>query len=585
MSIRRFPLALLFSLLALAAAVALHRQHAWGIPDDWSGTLVRILLLWPFALFGNVGWTLQRERDGRPALCGLLAGGVLLFAAYWVLPAHPQHEANGFWFRYFLVGTALLIATSGYPARRTGHPDLWDCAWPIALAAFMAMLSAMLVVGGVSLALVSMEKLFDVNITNKLYFDFFLAGFFLLAPITAFAWLPPPFGQRQSQPPWLKGTARIVLTPLCLLYALIMMAYIGKITLSTQWPDGWVAMPTLIFGALGLTAYFIARPARDRDAEPWAMRFCQAFPLVLLPLAVVLILAMRIRITDYGFTEWRVIGMAIGLWFLLFAVAYSVRPRCSPWWIACSLGLCCLALGIGPLSAPHLSLNSQRARLDTLLTAAGVNDASGPVTIDGDEARRIQSGIDYLLQHHGPQGLPGWVQTRWSGRQRDHEQATTQRQSHRRLRHQTPQVLHALDVTLINESQHMWYRMRCELADMPLNDFLNLTLGQTGQTNSLPFRVEHDIRVFTGNTEIARTERESFVEALVQFLDHQPSGFVPLPVERMTLEFSHAGEDFVVIFPELSGNTQRHAGQGITIHQHGGTYLVFRRESAQRAPD
>lgn len=272
LSVRRFPLALLFSLLALAAATVLHRQRAWGIPDDWNGPFVRIVLLWPFALLGNVGWTLRRERDGRPVLNGLLLGGILLLGAYAMLPAHPQHEANGFWFRYGLVGAALLIATAGYPARRAGHPDLWDSAWPVALAAFMATLSAMLVVGGVSLALVSVEMLFDVNISDKLYFDFFLTGFFLLAPITAFAWLPPPFGQCQPQPNWLKGTVRIVLTPLCLLYALIMTAYIGKIVLSTQWPDGWVAMPTLIFGALGLIAYFIARPARDRDAEPWAGR-------------------------------------------------------------------------------------------------------------------------------------------------------------------------------------------------------------------------------------------------------------------------------------------------------------------------
>lgn len=119
---------------------------------------------------------------------------------------------------------------------------------------------------------------------------------------------------------------------------------------------------------------------------------------------------------------------------------------------------------------------------------------------------------------------------------------------------------------------------------MQLDDFRDVTLCLIGQTNALPFRVDHEIRVLAGYEEIARTERESFMKALAQTLDHQPTGEVSLPVERMTLSFSHAGEDFVVIFPELSGNIRRHTAPDMSLRQYGGTYLVFRRDTAHREP-
>ncbi len=134
----------------------------------------------------------------------------------------------------------------------------------------MATLAALILAGGVNAALVSVEKLFALRIRSRVYMDVVTAGFFLVGPVTAFAWLPHPFGAAQPQPAWIKGAARVLLTPLGLLYALILFAYVGRIAFAARWPDGWVALPTLLFAAVGLAGYLIARTARDRDAERWA---------------------------------------------------------------------------------------------------------------------------------------------------------------------------------------------------------------------------------------------------------------------------------------------------------------------------
>ena len=210
LSLKRVPVALTASLLALIAAITLHHRRDWGLPESIEGNLFRALLLWPFALFGSVGLALRGESQGgmrkrRPVDLGQLLLIPALFIGYLLLPAQPQDQMPAFWFRYTLMTASLLFLTLGLPARRQGTPDLWDSAWPILLSGFMATLTAMLVVGGVNLALVSIDKLFGVRIDDDLYVEIFFAGFFLLGPITAMAWLPHPFGARVAQPGWLRS--------------------------------------------------------------------------------------------------------------------------------------------------------------------------------------------------------------------------------------------------------------------------------------------------------------------------------------------------------------------------------------------
>lgn len=572
--LRRFPLGLAYSLLTLLTVVLLVHGDDIGLSESLENVLTRLMLLWPFALFADVGWSLRCERDERSNRLGLGVIVVLLLVGYFLLPHRPQHEAASFWFRYFLSLAAMLVAAAGGAARRAGTPDLWDSAWPVVLAAFMATLSAMLVVGGVCLALVSVEKLFAVSIPEEVYWDMFFAGFFVLGPVTAFAWLPYPYGATQRQPGWLKSTARMVLTPLGLLYALILFIYVGKIALAARWPDGWVAMPTLIFGTLGLAAYLIARPARDRDGERWADRLVRLFPWVLLPLAVVLLMAMRVRIVSYGFTEWRVIGLALGGWLLLFAAVYAVRNRWSPWWIAASLAAVGVALSIGPLSAPSISLHSQRARLDRLLTDAGAYNED-PVTVEGDAAKRIQSGVQYLLGHHGAEGLPDRVQDQWNVWRAENDEEPLENETRRYGRYRYREVLEALNVTLQHDDRAGWYRVRAAMESVPLAAYQHLTFGVVGETNRFPFRIDNELHVKAGDVELAVPERAALVEGIIEAVQGKPAGEVQVPVELLSLRLFHAGEQYLVVLPEVTVQLNQRDSTAPALRSYGGRYVVL----------
>lgn len=584
LSLKRAPVALTASLLALIAAITLHHRRDWGLPESIEGNLFRALLLWPFALFGSVSLALRSEslrgmRQQRPFHMGQLLLIPALLIGYLLLPAQPQDQMPAFWFRYALMTASLALLTLGLPARRRGTPDLWDSAWPILLSGFMATLTAMLVVGGVNLALVSIEKLFGVRVDEDLYFDMFFAGFFLLGPVTAMAWLPHPFGARTEQPGWLRGTVQRVLTPLCLLYAFILAAYLIKIAIAVSWPDGWVAMPTLIFGALGLAAYLIARPAVDRGEQRWARRFCRIFPWVLLPLAIVLILAMRVRITEYGFTEWRVIGLSLGLWFTAYALAYSLKPTLSSWWIAASLSILALGLSVGPLSAPSLSRTSQQARLNQQLADTGVREGL-PVTLEGDQAKQVRSGIQYLLRTHGPHGLPDWMVERWMSWRESHGEKTPTPIRPRYWRHQEQQVLDALKITLEASTQPRWHHILWDQTPIDLAPFASLHWLRAGETNATPFRIDHQMKLTADGKPVGSEAYEAFVQNLEEQLVDRPTGSVRLPAHLMSWEVDYQGEAYQILIPECTLNP-RQTAPSLSINN--GALLFHKRKNLNDA--
>lgn len=407
--LQRFPLGWAAAVLATIAVVFLNHRYDWKLSDSWEYHLVHVLQLWPVAIFGNVAWRLRAERDSRPSGWGTATLAILLCVGWFLLPDKPR---DSFWFGYFAAVIASIIAAVVLPTRHSGDPAPWDSGWPIVQATLMAILSAMLVVGGIDAALFSLEKLFALRVKSDVFLDIFFAGFFLVAPITAFAWLPNPFGSAQPQPGWIKTAARILLIPLSLLYALILYAYIVKIAVSAHWPDGWVALPTLVYAAIGLTGYLIARTARDRSQERWAGLYCRIFPVVLLPTAIVLLMAMQVRVSAYGFTEWRAIGSLLGIWLLGFSLIYTVRPHISTWWLAATLGLLALVSVVGPV---WISRHSQASRLEQRLETLGVwKRAEGEKTnVSPEDWDDMRSIVSYLVRRHGTDSLPKKVLQKW----------------------------------------------------------------------------------------------------------------------------------------------------------------------------
>ncbi len=131
------------------------------------------------------------------------------------------------------------------------------------------------------------------------------------------------------------------------------------------------------------------------------------FPSALAPLAILLLLSLRVRIADYGVTEERYLGVVAGLWIFAWALVYIVRRRAGIRWIPSSLAVICLLVAFGPWSAGAVSKMSQLHRVTAILKAEGLwaeghaQPAKRSIQIPKKKLEQLRSSLTYLLAMHG----------------------------------------------------------------------------------------------------------------------------------------------------------------------------------------
>ena len=163
-----------------------------------------------------------------------------------------------------------------------------------------------------------------------------------------------------------------LLAPMALVYALILHAYAVKIVIGGELPDNQIGWMVLLFALGGTASWLIAWPWRETGS--WLSRlFIKGwFWLTLVPV-VLLALALWERVTNYGVTPDRY-GLAIvTVWFALIGLYLAWRRnRADLRFIIGSLGVLLILGSFGPWGANSVSVRSQFARLEKMLTENGV---------------------------------------------------------------------------------------------------------------------------------------------------------------------------------------------------------------------
>lgn len=564
-AIRRFPTPFLFALAGAAAAITGAHASQWHLSPADEGAMQRILLLWPLAIPSAVGLALFFWSAPARHLAGQAFIALAAAALWFLLPAQPKDAPGAFWFGYWMAVAAIVLASLVITCGSRPRRIFWDAAWPLLSAVFLAGIGAVLAIIGVNLALLSVDKLFNVHF-NEAYGDVFFAGFFLLWPAGAIlrlsSGLPAP---PVRQPVWLLGFARWVFLPLCATYAAILYVYSGKILLARHWPEGWVALPVLLLGAVGMLAYQIARPASDRDSLSWARIFCRALPWILGPLSILLLLGIRVRVVEYGFTEWRLLGLLLGSWLIAVSFAIAWRPRSATEWLPLSLAALIGITCIGPLSVPSLSLSSQQKRLLSLVTKLGLLDTSSPPKSSreiGDKIRnQLEDDLRYVIAEHGAGALPGPIVTRWKAYLKNghHEAARSTNTSGI-----TNEILASLGIT----SQPEWWslRLQCDAAAIPLQGFsaIHVTTVSPERSDEAdkstigPFQLtirEDALHLSASGKPVAESALASLCQKLARSTGGKNERTLTLPAADLTVAFDWENRHYRLVFTSLEFRT------------------------------
>lgn len=283
-------------------------------------------------------------------------------------------------------------------------------------AAFTAVLFALVIFLGLAAILAAIDLLLFRLAQD--YMAYTASGVWLFFAPIYYSSLLPHFNSMKEEdralvmeridvPKFLSILISYVAIPLISAYTLVLLAYFAKILVTQVWPIGQLGPMILGYSIAGFILFLLASTLNNRFSalyQTW-------FPRILVPIVVVQQISVGIRLSAYGLTESRYYLMLFGIFSIVMGLWLSIKPKLDHAWIAIVLmGLALFSI-VPPLDAYNLSFASQKGRLETMLTQAGLL-TNGVLTPDpsADETlrRETTSILDYMNQRHSLKDL-AWL--------------------------------------------------------------------------------------------------------------------------------------------------------------------------------
>jgi hypothetical protein len=411
----RFPIVVLDAIVGTTAALILVDHE--GPPQPTLlfrvlfATALGLLLLLSLALHS------ERKRHGRWATFGFQCAGVLLLVAYaFTVPLELMHAPHLVTFRFLLLGTALGLLAMIVPSAGGGTENgFWQFNRRLLVRVITTGLYSVVLFAGFALAMAALDNLFNVTVPPRRYGELWVVILGLFCPWFFLAGVPKnrtPLESQIDYPKELKAFALYILSPIVLVYLVILYAYLAKILLAWDWPKGWVSGLILGFASSGIVLTLILKPLAEREGMSWISRAIMWFHAVMVPLIVMLFLAFWRRVSEYGITEPRYLGFALVAWLTILVIYYFISRKRSLRFIPLSLCIGAFAISFGPWGMFSVSESSQIARLKHMVTTAGIlNDGKVTQThpaVPFEDAKEISAVLNYLRENHGFGGIQSW---------------------------------------------------------------------------------------------------------------------------------------------------------------------------------
>lgn len=414
-TLNRFPFVLLAAALGTAAAIILVDYKGPPGPSVLFQVLLAAILGLPLLL--ALALVAEKKRWGRPAALAAQAAGVVLLAAYSLsVPADLLNAPAEHVLRALLLAVALCMLVAVAPFSGRGELNgFWHYNKALFLRILTTMFYSLVLYAGLSLALAALDNLFGMDVAGKRYAELLILITGLFSTWFFLAGVPDDLNGLEASADYPKGIrifAQHILLPLVLVYFFILYAYLAKIIITWDWPRGWVGGLILGFAAVGISSLLLLEPVRKQTENAWIRTFSRWFPVALAPLVVMLFLALWRRISEYGVTEDRYLGVALGVWLAVVVACLAVPRWRNIKVIPATFGLAALVVSFGPWGAFAVSERSQVARLGKLLAGNGilVNGAvrKAPGAVSGRDRQQISSILAYLHEIHGYAGIQPW---------------------------------------------------------------------------------------------------------------------------------------------------------------------------------
>lgn len=354
-----------------------------------------------------VNYVISRE-SRKQAVSVFIQGGIVLsvLGLAWFAKAARLEPAMA-------IGASILILGNAVRFRQ-GRDDLrvWDFTHKIWTGVGFAVLGSIIFTLGIFAIEGALRSLFGLNIRSFLQELILPIGLAFLAPLYWMSTIPAtdePVSDLTDNPGFVSKAVGFLgtwlLSPLTLIYALILIAYGLKIILAGELPKGEIAALTTPFLLIGTLTWLLLDPPFIRN-KLLAKLFRRGWFFLSLPAAMLLAISVAVRVSQYGLTDERMAlilcclwALGVGLWFC-FAPREKRDIRIIP-------GLAALLLTFGTFTSLRLSHMDQTSRAKSAMKAVGIMSEAGVIKPldeidirDDDAARKARGALDYLAKNN-----------------------------------------------------------------------------------------------------------------------------------------------------------------------------------------
>lgn len=412
-TLRRFPLPMLIA--ATAAAILMYLVDIGNSNKLLAEDLAKICLTLSLALPAFTGLAALQERYGfKLSLIGglYILFAVLLIGFYYTVGTDENYKDIVYYLMISLAGH-MFVAFAPFLLHHEVN-GFWQYNKSLFLNFLTAGLYSAVLFGGLSLAILAIDQLFEVYISENTYLRLFI---FISTVFNTWFFLsvfPKDVADLQhveDYPKPLRVFTQFVLLPLITTYLLILYVYSARIILTMHWPQGWVSYLVVGFSTAGILALLLIWPLRDDDRYTWIKVYAKWFFMALFPLVILLFFSIYMRVSQYGITINRYYIILLALWLTGMALYFLVSKKKNIKVIPMSLFVLALISAFGPLSSINISVKSQMKRL---VDVAEKNEfwsegklvplADGKKLSDVD-AEVVWSTVDYIIDAEGVESL------------------------------------------------------------------------------------------------------------------------------------------------------------------------------------
>ncbi len=302
----------------------------------------------------------QRVKKG---IIWQLLGLIFLVIYFFIFPKEEKDFSEFYLFIIIpsYVLSHLLVAFVAFIKEENTELSFWEYNKNLFVNLFLTVVFTGVLIGGVELAIVAVQELFNIDFEGKVYAETFigLAIFgstfiFLLFNESGLDYLE----KEGKYPVILKFFTQFILIPLLIIYVVILYFYSAKILINWQLPRGWVSYLVLAYSIVGIFALLLVHPLKDLKLKSWILVFNKLFYYTLIPLIILLFVAIFTRLLQYGYTEARYFVLLISIWLTTIVLYFIFIKKSSIKFIPTSL----FVFGLFALLMPYLNAFSVSKR-------------------------------------------------------------------------------------------------------------------------------------------------------------------------------------------------------------------------------